>query len=207
MFISLTDLIMMKKLLTAILPVTVSSVQTWWLAYGKEFSPGRTQLPTSRHLCGALYCNPGNFSKLINLVNWRFGHFISYLAKKKGRWSSFARLRVICSVARTQANVREQRLVNARTSVPHVDSSFQTSILSVSGLRLLYWPRRAKFLLKLFVEVVQACVWLSKWAHLRPNEGPLGSWRSSKRWRGGLSLMKIYMYHLRGSTLKPLPEI
>ena len=24
------------------------------------------------------YCNPGNFSKLINLVNWRFWHFISY---------------------------------------------------------------------------------------------------------------------------------
>ena len=23
-------------------------------------------------------CNPGNFSKLINLVNWRFWHFISY---------------------------------------------------------------------------------------------------------------------------------
>ena len=24
------------------------------------------------------YCNPGNFSKLINLVNWRFWRFISY---------------------------------------------------------------------------------------------------------------------------------
>ena len=25
-----------------------------------------------------VYCNPENFSKLINLVNWRFRHFISY---------------------------------------------------------------------------------------------------------------------------------
>ena len=44
----------MKMLLTARLPVTVSSVQTWSQAYGKKCSPGRTQLPTSRHLLSAL---------------------------------------------------------------------------------------------------------------------------------------------------------
>ena len=33
-----------------------------------------------RFVCvhASMYCNPGNFSKLINLVNWRFWHFISY---------------------------------------------------------------------------------------------------------------------------------
>ena len=38
--------------MTARLPVTVSSVQTWFYiyAYVKKSSPGSTQLPTSRHL-------------------------------------------------------------------------------------------------------------------------------------------------------------
>ena len=38
--------------MTARLPVTVSSVQTWFYmwAYVKKFSPGSTQVPTSRHL-------------------------------------------------------------------------------------------------------------------------------------------------------------
>ena len=41
-----------KSEMTARLPVTVSSVQTWFymLAYVKKFSPGSTQLPTSWHL-------------------------------------------------------------------------------------------------------------------------------------------------------------
>ena len=41
-----------KREMTAILPVTVSSVQTWFyaLAYVKKSSPESTQLPTSRHL-------------------------------------------------------------------------------------------------------------------------------------------------------------
>ena len=38
--------------MTARLPVTVSSVQTWFYmyAYVKKSSPGSTQLPTSGHL-------------------------------------------------------------------------------------------------------------------------------------------------------------
>ena len=42
----------MKREMTARLPVTVSSVQTWFYmkAYVKKSSPGSTQLPTSRHL-------------------------------------------------------------------------------------------------------------------------------------------------------------
>ena len=38
--------------MTARLPVTVSSMQTWFYmqAYVKKSSPGSTQLPTSRHL-------------------------------------------------------------------------------------------------------------------------------------------------------------
>ena len=41
-----------KREMTARLPVTVSSVQTWFYmyAYVKKSSPGSTQLPTSRHL-------------------------------------------------------------------------------------------------------------------------------------------------------------
>ena len=41
-----------KREMTARLPVTVSSVQTWFymLAYVKKSSPGSTQLPTSPHL-------------------------------------------------------------------------------------------------------------------------------------------------------------
>ena len=35
-----------------------------------------------------------------------------------------------------QANVREQRSVNARTSVPHVDSSTVSDVYPTSGLRL-----------------------------------------------------------------------
>ena len=43
-----------------------------------------------------------------------------------------------CTWHALQANVREQRLVNARASVPHVDSSnfYSFRRLSVSGLRL-----------------------------------------------------------------------
>ena len=42
----------MKREMTARLPVTLSSVQTWFYmeAYVKKSSPGSTQLPTSRHL-------------------------------------------------------------------------------------------------------------------------------------------------------------
>ena len=50
--VSLIDLKVMKREMTARLPVTVSSVQTWFYmhAYVKKPSPGSTQLPTSRHL-------------------------------------------------------------------------------------------------------------------------------------------------------------
>ena len=50
--VSLIDLKEMKREMTARLPVTVSSVQTWFYmyAYVKKSSPGSTQLPTSRHL-------------------------------------------------------------------------------------------------------------------------------------------------------------
>ena len=41
-----------------------------------------------------------------------------------------------CTLHALQANVREQRLVNARTSVPHEDSSRSFRRISVSGLRL-----------------------------------------------------------------------
>ena len=33
---------------------------------------------TIRQKAYCIYCNPGNFSKLINLVNLRFWHVISY---------------------------------------------------------------------------------------------------------------------------------
>ena len=48
LFVSLIDLIVMKTLLTARLPVTVSIVQTW-SGYGEKFSPGHTAThkPTS----------------------------------------------------------------------------------------------------------------------------------------------------------------
>ena len=40
-----------KREMTARLPVTVSSVQTWfYMTFVKKSSPGSTQLPTSRHL-------------------------------------------------------------------------------------------------------------------------------------------------------------
>ena len=44
--------------MTARLPVTVSSVQTWFYmyAYVKKSSPGSTQLPTSRHLLSPPTC-------------------------------------------------------------------------------------------------------------------------------------------------------
>ena len=47
-----------KREMTARLPVTVSSVQTWFYmyAYVKKSSPGSTQLPTSRHLLSPPTC-------------------------------------------------------------------------------------------------------------------------------------------------------
>ena len=54
LFVSLIDLIVIKTLSTVRLPVTVSSVQMFSLACGKKFSPGHTQLPTSRNMPSAL---------------------------------------------------------------------------------------------------------------------------------------------------------
>ena len=47
-----------KREMTARLPVTVSSVQTWFYmyAYVKKSLPGSTQLPTSRHLLSPPTC-------------------------------------------------------------------------------------------------------------------------------------------------------
>ena len=47
-----------KREMTARLPVTVSSVQTWFYmyAYVKKSSPGSTQLPTCRHLLSPPTC-------------------------------------------------------------------------------------------------------------------------------------------------------
>ena len=54
LFVSLIDLIVMKTLLTARLPVTVSSVKTWSQAYGKKFSPGHTATPEG-DICSVPY--------------------------------------------------------------------------------------------------------------------------------------------------------
>ena len=47
------DLMVMKTLFTARLPVTVSSMQTWWKAYGKKFSPGHSY--PQADICSAPY--------------------------------------------------------------------------------------------------------------------------------------------------------
>ena len=54
LFVSLINLVVIKTLFTARVPVTVSHVQTWPQACVKKFSPAGIPLPTSLHLLNAL---------------------------------------------------------------------------------------------------------------------------------------------------------
>ena len=90
--------------------------------------------------------------------------------KKVWHWSAFARLLVTWHAAGGCTKAAAGQRPNQRTARRQL----------YRFRRLYYpclawdWSRRAKFLLGLFVEVLtsrQACVWLSKWGHLRPHEG------------------------------------
>ena len=78
--------------MTARLPVTVSSVQTWFYmyAYVKKSSPGSTQLPTSRHLPSPPTCATMTHTHTHTRINRLWSPLAYGLGGNNRLWSPLA---------------------------------------------------------------------------------------------------------------------